>query len=396
MVANHHTRANGGSHRCKLYWALSACSWSASDHDLGVSVHPLCAVETVPMAQRNSDPAERLAKLSAVLEGARSMLIVLQNNPDPDAIAAATALREIANELHGIACSVAHGGTVGRAENKALVRYLGLNTRSIDAVEVERFDRVAMVDAQPGAGNVQLDPSLRVDIVIDHHPIRRETRSAKYTDIRRRYGATSTILFEYVMAAGIDITPPLATALVYGIRSDTQDLGRESTKADVAAFLHLYPLANARVLGRIVSAPVPRSHFAMLRRALDNATVHGTRIVSYLSQLANPEIIAEAADLLLRVEDATWSMCLGVSGGVLHISLRGSEREPRAGTIARKLAGRRGQGGGHDMVAAVQIPLADDDLADRRRLDRLIGVVVQRFLRATGTANEPGVPLCAE
>jgi len=348
------------------------------------------------MPRRNSDPGDRLAKLSATLEGARSLLIVLQNNPDPDAIAAAMALREIANELHGIACSVAHGGTVGRAENKALVRYLGLNTRALDTVEVERFDRVAMVDAQPGAGNVELDPSARVDIVIDHHPIRRETRSAKYTDVRRHYGATSTILFEYLIAAGIDITPPLATALLYGIRSDTQDLGRERTKADVAAFVHLYPLANARVLGQIVTAPVPRNHFAMLRRALDNAVIHGTRMVSYLGQVETPEIVAEAADLLLRVEGATWSMCLGVTNGLLHLSLRSSVREPLAGFVARKLAGRRGTGGGHDMVAAVQIPLLAEEVESPRRLDRLVRAAVLRFLRATGAANEPGLPLCEE
>ena len=34
-------------------------------------------------------PATRLARLSSVLEGARSMLIIVQNTPDPDAIAAA-------------------------------------------------------------------------------------------------------------------------------------------------------------------------------------------------------------------------------------------------------------------------------------------------------------------
>ena len=83
------------------------------------------------MARSNSS-ASRLAKLSATLDGAKSMLIIVQNSPDPDAIATAAALREISNELHGISCSVAHSGTVGRAENQALLRYLGMNTRSLD------------------------------------------------------------------------------------------------------------------------------------------------------------------------------------------------------------------------------------------------------------------------
>ena len=69
-------------------------------------------------------PATRLARLSSVLDGARSMLIIVQNTPDPDAIAAAAALRELANERHEIACSIGYSGGVWRAENLALLRYL--------------------------------------------------------------------------------------------------------------------------------------------------------------------------------------------------------------------------------------------------------------------------------
>ena len=343
---------------------------------------------------RRIDSSERLAKLSAVLEGAKTMLIVIQNNPDPDAIAAAAALREIANHMHGIACSVAHAGTIGRAENQSLVRYLGLNTRTLDAIEFDRFDRVAMVDAQPGAGNVQLDPSVRLDVVIDHHPIRRETRSARFTDVRRHFGATASILYQYLRAADIEISPPLATALVYGIRSDTQDLGRESTRADLEAFLELYPHANARALGRIVSAPLPRSYFATLRNALDNAVVHDRRVVSNLGTLDTQEMIAEAADLLLRVEEVSWSLCVGIVDGWLHASLRSTNREHNAGAVARKLAGRHGFGGGHHMLAAMQIPLGKAELESTKRSTSTADRLIRRFLRATGSAESAGEPLC--
>ncbi len=342
---------------------------------------------------RNLDSVERLAKLEAVLEGGKTLLIVLQNNPDPDAIAAAAALREIANGRLGISCSIAYAGAVGRAENQALLRYLGLSTRPLEGLEPGRFDRLAMVDAQPGAGNVNFDPSLRLDLVVDHHPIRRETRSARFTDIRSRYGATSTIFYEYLTAAGIEITSKLATAMVYGIRSDTQELGRESTRADLEAFVALYPSANARALGRIVSAPLPRSYFASLRRALDDATLYGARVVSYLGRLGNQEMIAEAADLLLRVEGVSWSMCLGEVGGWLHASLRATERELNAGQVAKRLAGRRGFGGGHHTLAAAQIPLAPEVAADDRQLDRHAGRLIARFLRATGNWREVGEPL---
>jgi nanoRNase/pAp phosphatase (c-di-AMP/oligoRNAs hydrolase) len=230
-------------------------------------------------------------------------------------------------------------------------------------------------------------------VVIDHHPIRRETRSARFTDIRSRYGATSTILYEYLRAAEISIPTPVATAMVYGIRSDTQDLGRESTKADLEAFLDLYPNANARALGRIVQAPLPRSYFSKLRTALDQATVYGDRIVSFLGRLESPEMVAEAADLLLRAEEVRWTMCLGEIDGWLHLSLRTMDRERHAGRVARNLGGRSGFGGGHQALAAAQIPLVNRNGNDRP-VRRMVREVTRRFLRATGSASEPGEPLC--
>lgn len=346
------------------------------------------------MPRVNNRPT-KLAKLSAVLDGAKSMLIVMQNSPDPDAIAAAAALREIANERHGIACSVAHAGTVGRAENQELLRYLGMNVRALGELEHERFDRIGMVDAQPGAGNVTFDPTIRLDVVIDHHPIRKETRSARFTDIRRRYGATSTILYEYLKDARIDVPTPLATALVYGIRSDTQDLGRESTRADIDAFLDLYPLANAKVLGRIVSAPLPRSYFSKLRRAIDNATTYGNRVVSYLGRLESPEMVAEAADLLLRVEGMRWSLCIGLIDGWIHLSLRTIDRDADAGKVARNLGGRRGFGGGHQSLAAAQIPLPDG-VTTGPQIQRFVRGIVRRFLKMTGGVSDPGQALCTQ
>ena len=342
--------------------------------------------------KRKNDAATRLAKLSAVLEGAKTMLIVMQNNPDPDAIGAAAGLREIANELHGIACSIAHSGHVGRAENKALIRYLGMNVRPLADLDLDRFDRIAMVDAQPGAGNVTFDPNVRLDVVIDHHPIRRETRSARFTDVRSRFGSTSTIIHEYLTEAGIEPPTRVATALVYGIKSDTQDLGRESTKADVEAFLDLYPMSNVKGLGRIVAAPLPRVYFSKLLRAIANATIFGDRVVSYLGRLENSEMVAEAADLLLRIEDVQWSMCLGVVDGWIHLSLRTVARDADAGKIARNLGGRRGFGGGHQSLAAAQIPLASEVTSDAA-IRRIVNGLIKRFLKATGDPKDPAEPL---
>jgi len=190
----------------------------------------------------------KLTELANLLRGKTSLLIVLQDNPDPDSIASAVALRRLANSLAAVHCSIAHGGTVGRAENRALVRYLNPNMRFLDEIEFAKFDLTALVDTQPGTGNNSFPDSLIPDVVVDHHPFRRATRCAQFVDIRSSYGATATILLEYLNRAGIRLDVPLATALLYAIRSDTQDLGQEASRADIEAIGLLYPLAKAHLL----------------------------------------------------------------------------------------------------------------------------------------------------
>ncbi|MFW6061246.1 MAG: DHH family phosphoesterase, partial [Planctomycetota bacterium] len=102
---------------------------------------------------RRVDTRKKLAELRETLGEARSLLIVLQDGPDPDAIAAGVALRRLANACCGISTSLASGGEVGRAENRALIRYLGLNIRPLEELPLDRFAVVAMVDTQPGHGN---------------------------------------------------------------------------------------------------------------------------------------------------------------------------------------------------------------------------------------------------
>ena len=241
----------------------------------------------------------------------------------------------------------------------------------------------------------EADPP-RVGVVFDHHPIRRLTRTARFTDIRSRYGATCSILYEYLTAAQLDIPTRLATAMIYGIRSDTQDLGRESTRADIEAYLGLYPLANARVLGRIVLAPLPHSYYSQLRIALDRAMVYGDRIVSFLGEIDSPEMVAEIADLLLRAENVRWSMCIGVVDGWIHLSLRTLEREGNAGRIVRNLGGRKGYGGGHHALAAAQIPIptTNGNGITKKSVDAMVRGLTNRFLKATGNAETRGSRLC--
>jgi nanoRNase/pAp phosphatase (c-di-AMP/oligoRNAs hydrolase) len=302
----------------------------------------------------------------------------MQDHPDPDSIAAAVALRKLANTLSNIQCSIAHGGTVGRAENRALVKYLGLNLRSIHQLDMTQFELFAMVDTQPNTGNNSLPTAIEPDIVIDHHSCRELTRHCRFTDVRSKYGATATILYEYLTAAGVQVEMPLATALLYAIRSDTQDLGRDSTKADIDVFTALYPLANKRMLSQIQLGKVSRDYYQMLSDALKNAAIYDNAIVTNLGQIENPDMIAEVADMLLRDDQTNWVMVFGYFKGKMLISLRTYEEDARADKVIHHIVARKGTGGGHPTYAGGQIPVPDDINKSRQKLENLI---MNRFLK---------------
>ena len=332
-------------------------------------------------------------KLVKLLQEETSLLIVMQDNPDPDSIAAAVAVRKFANTVAGLKCSIVHGGTVGRGENRALVQYLNLNLLRCSQIKFEQYDLIAIVDTQPGTGNNSLPQNIFPDIVFDHHPFKKTTRLCEFYDVRREYGATSTILLEYLFKAEITPDVPLATALLYAIRSDTQDLGREAAQADIRAFELLYPVANKRMLSEIQRGSVPKEYFRMLSEALQNARVCGDSILTNIGQINNPDMIGEVADLFLREDETHWTMCTGYFEGKLLISIRTSQEQNRADKVIKSIVARRGTGGGHLTYAGGQIPLKNDTESERRNLKKKIE---RKFLRAVGMSQARLSKLLAE
>jgi nanoRNase/pAp phosphatase (c-di-AMP/oligoRNAs hydrolase) len=338
------------------------------------------------MSKRNQT-CERLKKLKALWTRGESLLIVMQNNPDPDAIAAACALRELANRTSRINCQFAYGGKIGRAENRELVHYLGFVFHPFAEVSHQQSDLIALVDTQPAAGNNPLPEGVQPDIIIDHHPPIEASRGVAFTDIREHYGATSTILWEYLKEAQITPQRPVATALLYGIRSDTQDLGREAAKADIVAMEALYPLANKQMLSQIQQGREPPAYYQMLSMALANTKIYGHCMICSIGKIDNPDMIGEVADLLLRHEAVDWVMCYGFFDEQLLISFRTQDNRLDAGQVAQSVVYKLGTGGGHASMAGAQIPLLKGNQA---RIERLIRT---RFLKALGIKSRKAIPL---
>ena len=309
-------------------------------------------------------------------------LVLTHDNPDPDALASAQILARVLRQAFGQTVTVAYGGIIGRAENREMVRGLRLPFSHIRHLSLKKCKHFALVDTQPRSGNNQLPPRLVPDIVIDHHPVRANTQTGPFYDVRPKYGATATILAEYMLAAGIQPTHALATALIYAIRSETLDFAREHAGPDKAIHDLFFPLANHRLLARIQSPRLPLTYFGNLHDALENMETVDSLVVSHLGPVEQPDIVPEIADLLLRMEGKTWSLATGYFQDRLYLSIRTTNTRADAGSLMNRLVGRRGKGGGHGMIAGGWIDASKVALpAERRDLQKRLGARLARELK---------------
>ena len=322
----------------------------------------------------------RLEELLETLEPSQPLLILTHDNPDPDAISAASCLRYIVSKRLGIKVHIGYGGIVGRAENRTMLRLLKIQTTKISEAKIRRHKSVLLMDTQPTAGNNPLPRGVRVKGVIDHHPLRKSTR-ADFVDIRPDYGAVATILTEYLFASGLDIPTKLATALFYGIASETQDLGREVADADAAAYLALFPKTNKKFLSKIRRPVVTREQFAYTARAIANAVTYKHTIATGLGRVENPDIVAQVAEMMLTLERMTWSLATGRYKDTIMISLRTTRVKGAAGKVARRVIGSGGTAGGHDMVAGGQM---DCSGRAEKQCDEIETKLIETFFRLRG------------
>ena len=292
------------------------------------------------------------------IEGVRgkgNILIVAHDNPDPDSLAAAMALKHLILVKTGQQVTITFGGVIGRGENKMMVQKLEIQSEPIERLDLDRFQVVCMVDTQPGTGNNSFPADRPVHLVIDHHPARGNCAGCPWVDIRDTYGASASILFEYLLAQNVTINTKLATILYYAIKSETQDLGREWCKADREAYLHLVPLANNRILFDITHPEVPREYFASYSRAIRNARTYGDVLVFNLYAIDNPDMVAEMTDFLLRADGIVAALGIGYYQEMGILSFRTLSHDLNSGELMKKVVGDLGTAGGHSLIAGGQI-----------------------------------------
>lgn len=313
-------------------------------------------------------------------------------DPDPDAIASALALKRLLwRRLN--ACIIAVIRPITRPQNKRMVQLLDISLAALNDLNPDDFNRKALVDGQPA--HHDLFGGQHYDAIIDHHP-RIAATKASFLDIRPQYGATSTILTEYLREARIKPSLKLATALYYGIKTDTSNFERPATEADVRAFHYLFGFTRRPLVRRLESAEFNLPMFGYLQLALNRYRIRHNRLYAFLGPVVAPDILVILADFFLRAGEISSTIVAGIYQDKLVVIFRNDGLRKNAGRLAAKAFGKIGSAGGHAASARAEVPLnhtgMDLDARWQEWQDYLSHRIESRGRLKTPGAGKPGAP----
>jgi nanoRNase/pAp phosphatase (c-di-AMP/oligoRNAs hydrolase) len=332
----------------------------------------------------------KLKQLAEVIGDAGEILIIPHNDPDPDAIASVVGLQYLLAEWLGVTGRIRYRGIIGRSENKALLRVLNNSFQRLEKIDLNASLPIALVDTQPGAGNNPLPKQGQATIIIDHHAWRTSSLDAPFVDVRPDIGATATIILEYLLTAGIELPPKLATALFYGIKTDTRALSRGATAADKSAYLYLQPHIDVLAMVEIEQAQVPIDYFINFDAALHAASLYSDVLIGYIGLMKYPDLAAEIADVLMRLKGARWVLFMGIYKQTLILSVRTRDLAGGAGVLVQQIVRDQGTAGGHGALAGGQVPLRGRN--PKQLADTLKQIALRQLNVRPGTPGKPVIP----
>lgn len=317
----------------------------------------------------------RVRTLLKLFHSHSSVLVLI--SPDPDSMASALAVKRLLwKQVQGT--SIAYIGEIQRLDNLAMTGLLKIPLVKIDETDPEGFSHRILVDSQPH--HSEIFESFTYDAIIDHHPKVKEW-DASYVDIRPKYGATATIMTEYLRGAGIKPPMKLATALFYAIKTDTANFARSGIDRDVKQFRYLFQYANMNFLKKIEKSEFEVKSLDYFQTALANRVITKKGIYSHLGKVRSADICVQVADFFTRAHGLGWIFISGVYEGRVIVIIRNDGYRKDAGKLAELAFGEFGSAGGHRGAARAEIPLNTLELRGIKGRHSSLQTFIRKCLR---------------
>jgi nanoRNase/pAp phosphatase (c-di-AMP/oligoRNAs hydrolase) len=209
-----------------------------------------------------------------------------------------------------------------------------------------------------------------------------------YVDIRPEVGANTSLLAGYLKAAKIKPNPRLATAMFYGIKTDTQNFVRQGQALDMRAFRWLHPMIHSEYLLDIERGPLARSSFKHFLAGLSAVVFRRNTAYSFLNKVDHSDTLVIVADFLMKISGVSRAVAAGLCDQKLVVIFRAGGPRQNIGRLAQAAFKALGSAGGHKNMARAEIPLANLDPRILSHPGALSRFILRRLGLAGGRSAE--------
>lgn len=312
-------------------------------------------------------PWKRLFEVLDSVRGSR-ICIVIKGYPDPDSIASSMALKLLA-AMHDIKSLILYFEEISHYENRALVKKLEIEMEHYtEDFDFSRYDYLCFNDSQSADLPERIKHIPPTLVFVDHHKSLGNIK-AKHLDVREYVGSCSSIYAEYLRESKTPLSTSdgqhikIATALMHGIRSDTDNF-ITARETDYFAAAYLSNFLDPDLLAMVARQPISAHGMDITQFALQNKKISGTLCISgvkYVREL-DRDGIGQAADFLLRREGIDTVLVYGIVGDtIVDGSLRTSSDTLDPDKFIKEVFGQDTKGhyygGGRSEKGGFQIPL---------------------------------------
>lgn len=286
-------------------------------------------------------------KLVDLLKG-HKVYLQTHNFPDPDALASAFGI-QVFLRAHGVDTTICYAGKIEKNSTRRMMEEFGICAVHIDDIhDMSKLDYIVTIDSQKYNSNITDFIGNEVGC-IDHHPTSIPC-VYQYSDIRI-CGACSSIITSYFIESNTSLDVNTATALLYGIKMDTDSFNRGVTDFDIEMFGHLHKISDDNKISNLYHNNMEIEDLHAYGDAIRNIQIYENIGFAKISFDCPDALIAMISDFILGLDVVKFSVVYAVRDGGYKFSVRNETAIYHAGTVTQKALEGLGGGGGHFSMA---------------------------------------------